>query len=184
MAPGTGWTRQELRLLVAHLSRQEGLNPRLVDAVVWAESGYDPQAVSRKGAMGLMQLMPSTAARLAVTDPFDPEQNARAGVRELSRLVDRYAGDLVLALAAYNAGEGAVSRYGGVPPYPETRGYVASIMTRYTGRSFRLPAAGRRPRVRLVTDAVSGTPLITNVSGGPAAGDRPGATPLAGGFGR
>lgn len=158
--------RGDLRAMVDRLSRQEGLDPRLVDALVVAESGYNPQAVSKKGAMGLMQLMPQTARRLNVEDPFDPEQNVRGGVQEFSRLITRYSGNLGLALAAYNAGEGAVSRYRGIPPYSETRKYVAKIMESYTGRPYRLGIYRmHRAPVRLHGSLASGTALISNTGG-------------------
>jgi soluble lytic murein transglycosylase-like protein len=112
---------------VEEAARRYGLDPALVDAVVRAESGYDPSATSPAGAMGLMQLMPATARALGVADPYDPVQNVHGGVRYLRGLVDRF-GDVTLALAAYNAGPGAVARHGGVPPYPETRAYVERVL--------------------------------------------------------
>ena len=102
-------------------------------AVVGVESGFQPQAVSPKGAQGLMQLMPATARDLGVADPFDPAANLDGGSRYLSSLVARYDGDLTKALAAYNAGMGAVARHGGVPPYTETRNYVRKVLGRYQG---------------------------------------------------
>jgi len=160
------------------------MDPDLVDALVRAESGYNPSAVSRKGAMGLMQLMPATARRLRVQNPFDPEQNVNGGVREFSRLVARYSGNLDLALAAYNAGEGAVARYGGVPPYAETRNYVAQIMSTYTGRPYRYGTRARRPSVRLVR-STGGQVVISNYSASEqkAAESASGAPVLGGGFG-
>lgn len=182
-------SRGNLRALVDRLSRQEGLDPRLVDALVQAESGYNPRAVSKKGAIGLMQLMPQTARRLNVEDPFDPEQNVRGGVREFSRLINRYSGNLSLALAAYNAGEGAVLRYRGIPPYPETRGYVARIMETYTGRPYQFGSYWvKRYPVRLQGDLASGTALITNIGRSNRSGrnSMPSkvAGSLAGGFGK
>jgi soluble lytic murein transglycosylase len=109
-----------------------GVDPRLVQAVMQAESGYDPRAVSRKGAIGLMQLMPQTARQLAVTEPFSPEQNIRGGVAYLRKMLDRF-GSVELAIAAYNAGPGAVERYRGVPPYAETRAYVQRVLGLYRG---------------------------------------------------
>lgn len=153
-------SRADLEELVRQVSREHNVDPRLADALVQVESAYDPWAVSRKGAQGLMQLMPATAARLAVSDPFDPEDNVRGGMREFARLIDRYSGNLALALAAYNAGEGAVERFKGVPPFAETRSYVTRIMTLYTGRSYRLPSYRISP-VRMVRDD-DGRVVITN----------------------
>jgi len=175
-----------LRQLVEDVSREHGLDPALVDALVRVESGYNPTAVSRKGALGLMQLMPETAARLEIDDPFDPEQNVRGGVREFARLIDRYAGSLPLALAAYNAGEGAVATHRGIPPYPETREYVRRILTLYTGRPYVLPGTRLARPVRLVRESGSGQVVITNV--GTAAAPSSGAASthaavLGGGFG-
>lgn len=112
-------------------ARLQGLSPRLVQAVVQVESGYNPRALSSKGAMGLMQLMPETAADLGVDDPFDPAQNLRGGVRYLRMQLQRYRGDLEKALAAYNAGPTTVDRHGGIPPYRETREYVAKVLGLY-----------------------------------------------------
>ena len=106
------------------------MNPLLVDSVIQVESNYNPFAVSPKGAQGLMQLMPSTAQRFGVTDSFDPRQNIEAGVRYLKLLQDTFQDDR-LAIAAYNAGEGAVAKYNGVPPYPETVNYVAKVGRKY-----------------------------------------------------
>jgi soluble lytic murein transglycosylase-like protein len=118
-----------LQTLARDIARRHDMDEALVTAVVQAESGFNPKAVSRVGAMGLMQLMPGTAADLHVDDPFDPEQNLDGGVRYLKGMMQRFDGRLDLALAAYNAGPTAVERYGGIPPYRETRAYVARIMT-------------------------------------------------------
>ena len=115
---------------VDRIARQNQLSPRLVHSVIQAESNYDPNAVSPKGAQGLMQLIPSTARRFGVSDVFDPADNIQGGARYLKYLLGLYKGDEALALAAYNAGEGAVSRYGGVPPFPETQDYVAKVLVR------------------------------------------------------
>lgn len=112
-------------------ARRHGLDPALLRALVEVESGGDPRALSAKGAKGLTQLMDSTAAELGVSDPFDPEQNLNGGAAYLRRLIDRYRGDLRLALAAYNSGPGAVDQRGDVPPYPETQRYVRSVLERY-----------------------------------------------------
>lgn len=121
----------DLRAIAAAAARRHGLDPQLVLAVVSVESGFRPEAVSPKGARGLMQLMPRTAESLGVEDAFDPEQNLDGGARHLGQLLTLYGGDLVKALAAYNAGEGAVDRHGGVPPYRETRAYVKKVLERY-----------------------------------------------------
>jgi transglycosylase-like protein with SLT domain len=115
---------------VDRIARQNQLSPRLVHSVIQAESNYDPNAVSPKGAQGLMQLIPSTARRFGVSNVFDPADNIQGGARYLKYLLGLYKGDERLALAAYNAGEGAVSRYGGVPPFPETQDYVAKVRQR------------------------------------------------------
>jgi len=190
--PATGGVASSsggVRQLVDQLSREHGLDPKLMDALIRVESGYDPRAVSHKGAMGLMQLMPATATRLGIRNPFDPEQNIRGGMREFARLVDRYRGDLQLALAAYNAGEAAVAQYRGIPPYRETRNYVSRILTIYTGRPYRLSAGYRAAPVRLVTDPGTGHAVITNLpnrgsSTGVSLHRSSGASgPLRGGFG-
>ncbi|HUE00114.1 MAG TPA: lytic transglycosylase domain-containing protein [Bryobacteraceae bacterium] len=118
---------------VDRIARENQLPSRLVHSVIQVESNYDPNAVSPKGALGLMQLIPSTARRFGVSDVFDPEDNIEGGTRYLKYLLGLYKGDESLALAAYNAGEGAVSRYGGIPPYPETVGYVAKVRQRLAG---------------------------------------------------
>jgi soluble lytic murein transglycosylase-like protein len=114
------------RDLIERASVTHGVDARLVRAVIQVESAYQARARSPKGAMGLMQLMPETARRYAVENPFDPAANVEAGTRYLKSLLDRLP--LNLALAAYNAGEAAVQRFGGVPPYPETRAYVGRIL--------------------------------------------------------
>jgi soluble lytic murein transglycosylase-like protein len=103
----------------------------LVRAVITVESGFDPRAVSRTNARGLMQLMPQTAERMMVTDIFDPRQNIFGGVRYLRVLANLFNGDIQLTVAGYNAGEGAVFRYGGIPPYEETQGYVVKVLEHY-----------------------------------------------------
>jgi soluble lytic murein transglycosylase-like protein len=117
--------------LIASAAATHGVDERLVHAVIATESNYQPRARSRAGAKGLMQLMPATARHYAVRDPYDPQANIDAGVRHLKDLLSRF--DLRLALAAYNAGEGAVRTYGGLPPFAETRQYVARVL-RQVGR--------------------------------------------------
>lgn len=122
---------------VARASREFGVEEAIVRAIMHAESAFNPNALSRAGAQGLMQLMPATAARFGVVNAFDPEQNIRGGVEYLAWLLKRFNGDLTLAAAGYNAGEGAVQRHGGVPPYAETQRYVVRVGTladRYRGQ--------------------------------------------------
>ena len=114
----------------AEAAERHGLEPALLLAIATVESGMDPDAVSAKGAMGLMQLMPATADELSVDDPHDPGQNIDAGAAWLQRMMERFEGDLDLALAAYNAGEGAVRRFGGIPPFQETKRYVREVRKR------------------------------------------------------
>ena len=119
---------QVLAPLLARASTRHGLPVNLLDRVIARESGRRPCAVSAKGALGLMQLMPATAAALGVSNPFDASQNVEAGSRFLRELITRYAGDLALALAAYNAGPGAVERHRGVPPFRETQNYIRAVL--------------------------------------------------------
>ena len=116
------------RDLIRAAATRHALAPELIESVILVESNFEARAVSRKGARGLMQLMPATAARLGVRNVFDVRQNVEGGVRHLRYLVDLYGGNLALALAAYNAGVDAVGRYGGIPPYAETRAYVQRVL--------------------------------------------------------
>jgi hypothetical protein len=139
LAPGFSWRfsddhpvpKTPFGELIFETAKRHQLNPALVAALVRAESAYNAKAVSHKGAQGLMQLMPATARRfgLAAGESFVPERNIEAGTRYLAWLLQRFDGDVARALAAYNAGEGTVDRYGGVPPYRETRGYIQKIFT-------------------------------------------------------
>ena len=124
---------QALNAIVVRQSSEHGVPPGLVRAVIQQESGEDPSAISEAGAMGLMQLMPGTADAYGVSDPFDPEENVAGGAALLADLLRQYHGNLKLALAAYNAGSGAVAKYGGVPPYAETQAYVKSVTSLYRG---------------------------------------------------
>lgn len=127
-ARGSRWGQD-----IKEVAEQYGVDPALVQAVIGVESAFNPWAVSRKGAQGLMQLMPRTASALGVRDSFNPRENIEGGVRHLRYLLDRYPGNVPLALAAYNAGEGAVDAYGGIPPYPETQQYVQKVLERGGG---------------------------------------------------
>jgi soluble lytic murein transglycosylase-like protein len=120
-----------LNSIVAVQSRAHGVPPSLIRAVITQESGGDPSAISSAGAMGLMQLMPGTASAYGVANPFNPDENIAGGVSYLHDLLQRYHGNVTLALAAYNAGSGAVAKYRGVPPYAETRGYVQNVTALY-----------------------------------------------------
>jgi soluble lytic murein transglycosylase-like protein len=124
--------------MIRQAATRHGLDPLLFESLVAAESGFDPSVVSSAGAQGLAQLMPATARMLGVSNPFDPAQNLEGGARYLAQMMRQFNGDVRLALAAYNAGPGAVSRHGGVPPFQETRNYIDRIMNRVrdlSGRS-------------------------------------------------
>lgn len=122
-----------IQIAIDRHSTDQSLDPKLVRAMIQVESGYNHRARSHKGAMGLMQLMPGTASRYQVGDPYDPDENVRGGTRYLRHLIDRFPGQLELAVAAYNAGPGAVERYNGIPPYRETRDYVRRVLALYQG---------------------------------------------------
>ena len=125
------FTPAKLNDAIEQAAQRHGVDPDLVRAVIKVESNFNSHAVSRKGAMGLMQLMPETARSLRVAHPFDPNENVDAGVRQLRKLLDNYGGDLSMSLAAYNAGAGAVAQHNGVPPYRETQNYVRQITALY-----------------------------------------------------
>ena len=128
---GENPSRVQLLNMISKISKNYGLDEKLVQAVIKQESGFNPKAVSHCGAQGLMQLMPATAKGLGVKDTLNPVQNVDGGVRHLKGLLARYNGNLILALAAYNAGGGNVDKYGGVPPFKETQNYVRSILANY-----------------------------------------------------
>jgi soluble lytic murein transglycosylase-like protein len=122
---------RNLDLIILHAGEREGVDPRFLHAVIWQESKYDTTARSHAGAQGLMQLMPDTAKRFGCSNPDDVESNVEAGTKYLSWLLKRFSGNVQLALAGYNAGEGAVDKFNGVPPYNETQNYVRIISQRY-----------------------------------------------------
>ncbi len=134
----------EVDRLVARYARQHDLPQALLRAVIKTESDFNPVAVSRAGAIGLMQLMPKTARTLNVRNPFDPEQNVRGGAAHLRELLDRFKGNLALALGAYNAGVTAVERYNALPPYRETRRFVQKVLRNYRRYLAVSAAASRR----------------------------------------
>ncbi|HJV35034.1 lytic transglycosylase domain-containing protein [Geomonas sp.] len=127
--PGYARNPAEFEPIIAAYAKEYGVDSSLIKAVIHAESGYNPNAVSRKGAQGLMQLMPKTAQGLKVNNSLDPSDNIRGGVRYLRFLLDTFKGNESLALAAYNSGMGSVAKYGGIPPYQETQDYVAKVLS-------------------------------------------------------
>ena len=142
---------EEIKVIAA----RHGVSASLVESVIRVESAFNPSAISPKGAQGLMQLMPQTATSLGVRNAFDPKQNIEGGVRHLRYLIDRYPGNLPLAIAAYNAGEGAVDRYRGIPPYSETQEYVRRVL--------QLSGGGGGQVIYRIEDAAAGTVTYTNV---------------------
>jgi soluble lytic murein transglycosylase len=149
---------------IARASESHGVDSALVKAVIKAESDFDPAAVSRCGAQGLMQLMPGTARERNVANPFNPAENIDGGVRHLKYLLTTF-GDTSLALAAYNAGENAVRKYNGIPPYPETRNYVTQVLHNYGQYAAAGPAAAAAPPEPAIQTFVNreGTVVFTNV---------------------
>jgi hypothetical protein len=175
LPPGTNLDRGQYADLINSIASEHGVDPALVRAIIRAESNFEQHAVSRKGAQGLMQLMPGTAGRYAVSNAFEPAENIRGGVQYLRFLQDRFPGQLHLAVAAYNAGESAVVRHKGIPPYAETRQYVARVF-RFYDRPGTLPVtAARDPKAADRTSTPSsvaktyrqigsdGTPHYTNM---------------------
>ena len=143
----------DLDWIIFRAGEKAGVDPRFIHAVIKQESRYDPKAVSYVGAQGLMQMMPGTAKRFGLKDPFDAKANVEAGTKYLKWLLKRFDGDVSLALAGYNAGEGSVDRYKGVPPYSETQNYVKKIVATY-GKTYHpvLPPGDARVAFHLVSD--------------------------------
>ena len=162
--PSSG--NQDLDKIIFQVSQDQGVDPRFIHAVIWQESKYDVHARSHAGAQGLMQLMPATARQYGVSNPYNPVENVRAGVAYLRELLDRYAENEELALAAYNAGPAAVDRHGqNVPPYRETRQYVAQI-NQMAGRPIELRSA----RIYKVTEVVDGHSVVRYTDRKPTTG--------------
>ena len=164
-------SRDRLESLILTVANRYHVDPALVRAVMQVESGGNPTAVSRKGAMGLMQLMPDTAVQMGVTKVFDPQENLEAGVRTLRALLVRYNGDLDKALAAYNAGTGAVDRAGGVPRNRETRDYVRKVTNNYFQSDAGQPVVAGNTTQRSTTAAATRTPNGTPTAGATSAGN-------------
>lgn len=124
-------SKSQILNVVSQISKKHGVDEKLVQALIKQESGFNPKAKSKAGAMGLMQLMPATAKNMGVKDPYNTVQNVEGGVKYLKSMLNKYNGNVILALAAYNAGPGAVDKYSGVPPYQETQNYVKNILANY-----------------------------------------------------
>jgi len=156
----------DIHTIINEKAEAYDLDPYLIKAVIETESNWNSMAISRKGAMGLMQLMPSTASDMDVRNPFNPEENIEGGTKYLKYLLERFKGDLTLALAAYNAGPNAVEKYGYIPPYTETRQYVSKVLALYNGNGANHHAAekiNKRDKIYKVI-LEDGSELFTNSS--------------------
>ena len=131
VSKSSGTSKTQILNMISKVCEKHGVDEKLVKALIKQESGFNAKATSKVGAMGLMQLMPATAKGLGVQDAYNPLQNVDGGVRYLKSMLNKYNGNIILALAAYNAGPGAVDKYDGVPPYPETQNYVKNILANY-----------------------------------------------------
>ena len=163
---GRSWVSSpmhEYQSTIKRISARYRVDPTLVTAVISTESNFNELAISRSGAMGLMQLMPDTATHLGVQDPFDPKDNIEGGVKYLRYLIERFKGDLELAVAAYNCGPSTVDRFGGVPPYGETRRYVKKVFDRYHGKKSMYISPSQSRTVRKIVRA-DGSIMYTNAS--------------------
>ena len=173
----------EMLALVDSISAEHGVDTWLVRAIIQAESAFYEKAQSKKGAMGLMQLIPATARRFGVIDPFDPVQNITGGVKYLRWLIDHFQGDYTKVIAAYNAGEGAVNRYNGIPPFAETRAYVPKVKRLWENKSV-VADPGARGAMGLLNAGRGGFQINGGDSGNPAnpggASNQPGQTIQAG----
>jgi Transglycosylase SLT domain len=156
-------SERELEPVIRRHSSQHQLHPALIRAVIKAESNFDPRAVSRAGAIGLMQLMPQTAVRLDVRDMYDPDDNVGGGTKYLRQLLDRFHGNLPLALAAYNAGENAVDHYQALPPFDETRQYVQKVLRYYRTFLVRDGVIMERPVSRFDPPKTTATPVTSEM---------------------
>jgi hypothetical protein len=155
----------DLDWIIFRAGEKEGVDPRFIHAVINQESRYDSKAVSAAGAQGLMQMMPATAKRFGLKDPFDPTANVEAGTKYLKWLLERFDGDVSLALAGYNAGEGAVDKYKGVPPYSETQNYVKKIVSNY-GKTYHPVLSPDDAKVAFHLDAVESSNVAVDSSTG------------------
>ncbi len=151
---------KDLDWIIFRSGEREGVDPRFIHAVIWQESKYKAQAISHAGAQGLMQLMPATAQRFGCNDAYDQAANIQAGTKYLAWLLKRFNGDVKLALAGYNAGEGAVDKYKGIPPYNETQNYVRKIVSRY-GKTYHpvLPPEDAKLAFELVSEDDAANPV-------------------------